>query len=199
MEKNIAGYEDKWIGLEAHFASFFQSEMVEIRIGPSGPHHDPYHRPPHHSRPMNKYEFITFFVMLALFIIIFIVAILSQPKTVPPSEPAELPHSGHVIAVKGKTQPAVNIIGTQPAPVPSPAPEPASEPSPSTPSSSPVSPSPAPSEPSATQPTSSAQPGDKIPDVKAIAASASEGNPLPVEEINNASKETFYGKFMHMR
>ena len=169
---------------ETHFASFFQSEMVEVRIGSSGPQHGPYHGP-YHSRPMNKYELIAFFVMLTLFVIIFIVAILSQPKTVPP-KPAELPHSGHVIDVKGKAQPAVNITGTQPSPAPSPA----------KPSPSPAKPSPA---PSATQPTTTAQPGDIIPDVKAIAASVSEGNPLPVEDINNASKETFYGKFIRMR
>ena len=158
--------------------------MVEVRIGSSGPQHGPYHGP-YHSRPMNKYELIAFFVMLTLFVIIFIVAILSQPKTVPP-KPAELPHSGHVIDVKGKAQPAVNITGTQPSPAPSPA----------KPSPSPAKPSPA---PSATQPTTTAQPGDIIPDVKAIAASVSEGNPLPVEDINNASKETFYGKFIRMR
>lgn len=166
--------------------------MVEVRIGSSGP---PPYGPPHHSRPMNKYELIAFFVMLTLFVIIFIIAILSQPKTVPP-EPAELPHSGHVMDVKGKAQPAVNITGTQPAPAPepsAPSPAPAQTPAPApSPSVSPTT-IPASSKPSA------AQPGDRIPDVKAIAASVSEGNPLPVEDINNASKETFYGKFMHMR
>lgn len=164
--------------------------MVEVRIGSSGPQHGPYHGPPHHSRPMNKYELIAFFVMLTLFVIIFIIAILSQPKTVPP-EPAELPHSGHVINVKGKAQPAVNIT-----PPPSPA---LTKPSPAIPAPEPSPAIPALTKPSATQPTTSAQPGDIIPDVKAIAVSVSEGNPLPVEDINNASKETFYGKFMHMR
>ena len=195
--------------------------MVEIKIGSSGPQHGPYHGPPHHSRPMNKYELIAFFVMLTLFVIIFIIAILSQPKTVPP-EPAELPHSGHVINVKGKAQPAVNITPppspspspalTKPSPSPAltkpspaiPAPEPspaipAPEPSPAIPAPEPSPAIPALTKPSATQPTTSAQPGDIIPDVKAIAVSVSEGNPLPVEDINNASKETFYGKFMHMR
>ena len=182
--------------------------MVEVRIGSSGPQHGPYHGP-YHSRPMNKYELIAFFVMLTLFVIIFIVAILSQPKTVPP-EPAELPHSGHVIDVKGKAQPAVNITPppspalTKPSPaIPAPEPSPAipalTKPSPAIPAPEPSPAIPALTKPSATQPTTSAQPGDIIPDVKAIAASVSEGNPLPVEDINNASKETFYGKFMHMR
>ena len=175
--------------------------MVEIKIGSSGPQHGPYHGPPHHSRPMNKYELIAFFVMLTLFVIIFIIAILSQPKTVPP-EPAELPHSGHVINVKGKAQPAVNIT-PPPSPAltkPSPAIPALTKPSPAIPALTKPSPAiPALTKPSATQPTTSAQPGDIIPDVKAIAVSVSEGNPLPVEDINNASKETFYGKFMHMR
>ena len=122
------------------------------------------------SKPMNKYEFIAFIIVLALFIIMFIVAILSQPKPQPAPEPAELPHSGHVIEVKGKSAPAVEITGEQ---IPAPAPQPETT---STPSGS-----------------------ELIPDVKAIAASVSEGNQLPFEEIDHDSKENFYGRFMRMR
>ena len=146
--------------------------MVEIRIGPDpGPRR-------RESKPMNKYEFIAFIIVLALFIIMFIVAILSQPKPQPAPEPAELPHSGHVIEVKGKSAPAVEITGEQ---MPEPAPQPETKPAP--------------------QPETTSTPSESelIPDVKAIAASASEGNPLPIEEINHDSKENFYGRFMHMR
>ena len=197
--------------MKTYFASFFLSEMVEIRIGSSGPHH----RPPPHNRPMNKYELIAFFVILTLFIALCIIAILSQPKTVPPN-------SGDVMPVKGEAQPAPepsteapskpsteapSPVPSKPAPAPSkpsteaPSPVPA-KPAPSKPSSpAPVPAKPAPSTeaPSPVPSPESAQPGDIIPDVKAIAASISEGNPLPVEEINDASKETFFGKLMHMR
>ena len=221
--------------MKTYFASFFLSEMVEIRIGSSGPHH----RPPPYNRPMNKYELIAFFVILTLFIALCIIAILSQPKTVPPN-------SGDVMPVKGEAQPAPEPSPEAPAPVPAPpesskpapsneapAPVPAkpapsneapapvpAKPSPSNeapappvpakPAPSNEAPAPVPAKPSPSNeapapvpakpsPVPSAQPGDIIPDVKAIAASISEGNPLPVEEINDASKETFYGKLMHMR
>ena len=184
--------------------------MVEIRIGSAPPHHGP------HSRPMNKYEFIAFIIMLSIFIIIVIIAILNQPKTQPTPEPADLPHSGHVMEVKGKSAPAVDIVGTQKSPSPTPAeptsatqtkaetPSPAHETQTHVQASTPVKSA---DKPIVTQETTSqvpaqtaqAQSGDIIPDVKALAANASEGNPLPIEEVNNASKESFYGHFMHMR
>ena len=178
--------------MKTYFASFFLSEMVEIRIGSSGPHH----RPPPHNRPMNKYELIAFFVILTLFIALCIIAILSQPKTVPPN-------SGDVMPVKGEAQPAPEPSTEAPSKPSTEAPSPVpAKPAPSKPSSpAPVPAKPAPSTeaPSPVPSPESAQPGDIIPDVKAIAASISEGNPLPVEEINDASKETFFGKLMHMR
>ena len=150
--------------------------MVEIRIGPDpGPRR-------RKSKPMNKYEFIAFIIVLALFIIMFIVAILSQPKPQPAPEPAELPHSGHVIEVKGKSAPAVEITGEQ---IPAPQPEITGE----------QIPAPAPQPETTSTPSGS----ELIPDVKAIAASISEGNQLPFEEINHDSKENFYGRFMCMR
>ena len=246
-----------WI-YEAHFASFFLSEMVEMKTSSS----IPYHGSSRHSKSMNKYEMVALFVILALFITLIIIVILNLTKTVPPKpdDPDELPHSGHVIDVKGKSQPAVDITGTQqtiassdlsetePETPPSgigatsagtPAPETppsgigatsAGTPAPETPPSgtgatSAGTPAPEtppsgtgatsagagagtpPSKPSASlapstiipPSNSSALPGDKIPDVKAIAASISKKNPLPIEETNDIPTETFYGKFISMR
>ena len=162
--------------------------MVEIRIGPDpGPRR-------RKSKPMNKYEFIAFIIVLALFIIMFIVAILSQPKPQPAPEPAELPHSGHVIEVKGKSAPAVEITGEQ---IPAPQPEITGEqiPAPQPEITGEQIPAPAPQPETTSTPSGS----ELIPDVKAIAASISEGNQLPFEEINHDSKENFYGRFMCMR
>ena len=212
-----------WI-YEAHFASFFLSEMVEMKTSSS----IPYHGSSRHSESMNKYEMVALFVILALFITLIIIVILNLTKTVPPKpdDPDELPHSGHVIDVKGKSQPAVDITGTQqtiassdlsetePETPPSgtgatsagtPAPE--TPPSGTGATSAGTGAGTPPSKPSASlapstiipPSNSSALPGDKIPDVKAIAASISKKNPLPIEETNDIPTETFYGKFISMR